>query len=79
MTTILLVDLSQNYLSGTIPEIIQTLTELRSLYLNNNKLNGTVSQNIKHVEQLKTFLYQQKIELSLVLLTLDFFSLRYNR
>jgi len=47
-------DLSQNNLSGVIPNAIGDLTNLKALNLSFNKLKGTLPSSIKNLKELYT-------------------------
>ena len=45
-------NLNNNALHGPIPEALWQLTQLETLYLNNNQLTSTISSRIGHLKKL---------------------------
>ena len=47
-----ILDLSNNYLTGPIPESIDSMNSLWKLYLSNNQLNGEIPDNIANLTEI---------------------------
>ena len=53
LTNLTMIDLSNNYIGGTIPEKIYELSLLESLYFYHNQLTGTISKQISNLQNLQ--------------------------
>lgn len=55
LTNLVLLDLHQNQLTGTIPTSFGSMTGLRFLFLNDNRLNGTIPSELANMDGLCTW------------------------